>query len=508
MKCSFRRNPSFLAVLLLLTPPVVSAQVATAGASLHRAGPDSLYVDGVRIDGVALGFTIRRMPDGRWSVSEPVPAESGELPRGVVLDFARVETRSATEFVVSDVLLGRQFYSGKIEVNVDGSQVVAYEFEPSDPPLPEDNELLADLLDIYRDTVARISDVRDSDGSAAPEAPLTPEPPPPESDPDAPVVRPGSGAAPDAPIEAPEEPAAGGTTDTRLEVEPAAPRPPQTAADGTDRVIELLQRYTAAVEGELASLSAQMNAQSQRLGRLEEQVTELVALAREIEAGAVTHRGGAAGAAGRVPLDVSAFSPTVSLEAARALLGPAVPVDLTRAEAVTGDWRLSRSRAVQDDPDAFYAKLRLPFEQDATPRHYRFLASSLDPGWVGLGLHFAVESVERPAGYGHGESILVWLTRDPATYGVSDTFVEVYISYDDVNMERVAQARSPSRLAERTALEILFDPAAGFLTIAVNGVEYLRYRLTLPPGASAELTVRTLGRAMVEDLEVRSLATR
>ena len=64
-----------------------------------------------------------------------------------------------------------------------------------------------------------------------------------------------------------------------------------------------------------------------------------------------------------------------------------------------------------------FGKLLLPAEQKDSPVLYSFKAKSTDPPneWVGFGLHIYVDNVEK-RGYGLGDSLLVWLTRDQEVY--------------------------------------------------------------------------------------------
>ncbi len=201
---------------------------------------------------------------------------------------------------------------------------------------------------------------------------------------------------------------------------------------------------------------------------------------------------------------VDAMAPTLSLARARGEMATVDPIDVGAGRAVSGSWETAGpNRIVQTDSSARFAKLVLPYRQDSQPRLYRMLTRAIGDGWAGVGMHLGVSGVEAPAGYGHGRSLLVWLTRDAHTYGDETTFLEVYISYDDVTMNRVAQSALDSDLSTTTAVEVLMDPGAGMLTVAVGGIEQFRYRVNMAQGTGLELALRALGEGSFSDVEVR-----
>lgn len=243
------------------------------------------------------------------------------------------------------------------------------------------------------------------------------------------------------------------------------------------------------------------------LRRVREEQTRVSAA----EASEPSRRGNDAGAAGDATATPSSRErtayrdQTLTLPEARILMTRLQTVDLRESQPVEGEWETTTETARQTDSTARFAKLRIPYEQDGRPRLYRFVGKALDRGWAGLGLHFSIEGVERPRGYGHGQSFLIWLTRDESVYGTDDTFLEIYRSYDDVDMNRVSQSRARGTLGEDHVVEVLFDPGSGFVTVAVNGIEHVRYRLEYPGGASVELAFRALNQAEFRHLEVRTL---
>lgn len=426
----------------------------TAEARIHVAGPDLLFLDGVTISGQQYAVYLSSDTEGRWHVTSVEPVDRRALPADVYLDLVELSTPAADELRIENVYLDGEFYSGTVAFDSSFEQVRTYEFSPTSPPDPRKHRVIAQLADFY--------------GLA--ESPLDPaEETGTEAREDSPVAEP-SGDAP-----------------------PASP-PPAPASTDQDVVLQRLEEYAAQGAERLNRLESHLEALTQRVDAAVNAGSEAVSVLMN----RVTR--GTAGAS------VDDVAPTLSLARARAQLSSVDMLDLSAGSAVagTGEWHASDgNRITQTDPEARFAKLVLPYRQDSRPRLYRMLTRASSDGWAGVGMHLAVTDVELPAGYGHGRSVLVWLTRDVQVYGDETTFLEVYISYDDVTMNRVAQSALDSDLSEMTALEVLMDPGAGMLTVAVDGVEQFRYRVHLPQGAGLELALRALGRGEFSDLEVR-----
>lgn len=173
----------------------------------------------------------------------------------------------------------------------------------------------------------------------------------------------------------------------------------------------------------------------------------------------------------------------------------------------SGSWELSGGVAFQADEDAFFAKLAMPVEQERETVLYSFTVRTLDEGWVGAGLHLFVSDVERRRGYGMGSSLLVWFTRDPDVRRTTTTYLQLYKSDDDVNMERVLDAAIPEPLDETLRVDVLYEPQNQYITIAVNGVDRVRYRTWFGVETGVELAFRSLGRAEFQEFLVRTQPT-
>lgn len=447
----------------------------TADTRIHVAGPDMLFLDGVTIGGQQYAVYLSSDTEGRWRVTSVEPADRRALPADVYLDLVELSTPAADELRIDNVYLDGEFYSGTVAFDSSFEQVRAYEFSATSPPDASQHRLIAQVADSYGLT--------ESPGERAAESRGDGEP----------AEEPAADPSGDSPAAEPREDA------------PAASPPPPPVSADQDVVLQRLDEYARQGAQRLEEYAAQG---AQRMDRIEahlDALTQRVDAAVEAGSEAVSVlMNRVTGASGGASVDDVA--PTLSLARARAQMSSVETLDLSAGSAVsgTGEWHASDGRRVtQTDADARFAKLLLPYRQDSRPRLYRMLTRASGDGWAGVGLHLSVTDVELPAGYGHGRSLLVWLTRDVQVYGRETTFLEVYISYDDVTMNRVAQSALDSDLSETTALEVLMDPGAGMLTVAVDGVEQFRYRIHLPQGAGLELALRALGRGEFSDLEVR-----
>jgi hypothetical protein len=171
---------------------------------------------------------------------------------------------------------------------------------------------------------------------------------------------------------------------------------------------------------------------------------------------------------------------------------------------VMGSWRLSTNgNLTQADSEQYFARYEFPLEQRNESLLYRVQARSLDSGWVGYGIHLYTDN-SRLKGYGFGEGLLVWVTRDPEVYGTNRTYIEVYRSRDDVDMERVLHAAISESIEEFLDIEILYEPEREYITMSVNGEEKVRYKTWFDVDSGVNTALRSLGRAEFRNLTVRS----
>ena len=175
--------------------------------------------------------------------------------------------------------------------------------------------------------------------------------------------------------------------------------------------------------------------------------------------------------------------------------------------AQIGSWAVAEGALLQRDPNQYFAKYLVEVPQSPRRTLYRFTAASLDEGWVGVGLHIFVSNVDK-RGYGLGDSLLIWFTRDPAVYGTENTFLQVYRSSDDVNMGRVAGAMISEPIADSLDVAILYEPDTGYLTVSVNGEDKIRYRAWFDITRGVQIALRTLGRARFDEFTVHTAPER
>ncbi len=142
---------------------------------------------------------------------------------------------------------------------------------------------------------------------------------------------------------------------------------------------------------------------------------------------------------------------------------------------IVGQWVIADGTAKQIDPDAFYAKLAAPLVQDKRTFSYSFTAKSdaRGRGWVGLGIHVFTPKSYTLKGYGSGDSLCIWLTRDPVHLSENITRLQLYRSTDDWNMDLVDEIPVSESIYDANRFEVGVDPLAGTVSVSMNGTERL-----------------------------------
>jgi hypothetical protein len=149
------------------------------------------------------------------------------------------------------------------------------------------------------------------------------------------------------------------------------------------------------------------------------------------------------------------------------------------AQVIVGSWTIEGDKAIQTDKDVFFAKLSLPLRQaERGVYDYSFVAKSTAPrrGWVGVGAHFFASETRAPAGYGWGDSIVVWLTRDPVHYEKDITRLQIYRSKNDCWMAMIAEAVVPESIFDENRFDVRIDSKSGAVTVSLNGTERLEVK--------------------------------
>jgi hypothetical protein len=165
----------------------------------------------------------------------------------------------------------------------------------------------------------------------------------------------------------------------------------------------------------------------------------------------------------------------------------------TQSVPQIGSWTVEGDTAVQTDPEQYFAKLLLPIEQRTQPTLYSYETRSTGSGWVGTGLHIFVTDTTGKKGYGLGNSLLVWLTRDPEYYGTDDTRLQLYRSDGAVQMEMVLDAVIEEPISGYLDMDIIYDPITEYISVSVDGTEKIRYKTWFGIDSGLEIALRSLG---------------
>ncbi|MFW5843984.1 MAG: hypothetical protein ACOCW6_08660 [Spirochaetota bacterium] len=471
-------------------------------AHLHLAGPDSFYLRGVGMGAREVSLRVETTDGRGWQVTRVFDEDENLIPRGMMLDFATATRVGERRIRVEGLFLEGTAYGGTLDVRRDGTIVpVPGTFAESDPTLYNSGrgdpllELILDLAglraaeqelaelraehealaagqvglamerdrlekerEILRERVRRLDlenqqlqrELEALETATRPEAPTT------------------DGSAP---------PETGGLV-------------PAPAPEG----FEVLTAEIARLADEIRTLRIGLAETPAPVTSPEDVEEEIARLRRENDRlrRQVMDAGYEAFAVDRT----AGF-----VRLARDQLTEPLLSGFSSGGPQIGDWDITLTGAVQRDSDQFFAKMTIPLEDVTGPTLYEFAARTLDPGWVGLGMHIEVSNVEL-RGYGLGKSMLIWFTRDRDAYGHELTHLQIYRSDDDVNMERVADAVIPEVLSEFRQIGILYEPTTRYITISVDGVDRLRSSTWFDIDSGASIALRSLGAAEFRNLSV------
>lgn len=172
--------------------------------------------------------------------------------------------------------------------------------------------------------------------------------------------------------------------------------------------------------------------------------------------------------------------------------------------AALGSWALEGGVLHQRDSRQLFAKYVVPVQQNANQLTYAFRGRGSASGRAGFGMHVLASRSSNSDLYGFGSSYLIWVTRNPASYGTDQTFVQIYRSRSDVDMVEVASAGIRGSIASDQDYEIHVDRPAGIITVSVNGVEVLQYSDASSLAAGTVVAARAMGEAVFANLEVHT----
>jgi hypothetical protein len=172
-----------------------------------------------------------------------------------------------------------------------------------------------------------------------------------------------------------------------------------------------------------------------------------------------------------------------------------------------GTWTVQDGVAKQSDPEAFYAKLAAPLAQDRQALVYSVSAKSDAPGrgWVGVGMHvFSPSKAYTVKGYGSGDSLCVWLTRDPVHLKGDITRLQLYRSVDDWVMKLVDEVPVSESIYDYNRFDVKVDPLLGTVSVSLNGVERFSEKGVTGLSDGAYVLFRALDTAEFKDFKVES----
>ncbi len=504
-------------ILSILTTGLLSAQTVPlrqidfSGARISLAGPDSFYVRNVRFEDEGYAVTVSRDESGAWSVMELYAEAENLTPESLILDFATVSLEGERTLLIDGLFVDGAVYQGRLRIGEDESAELVDGFTPGsmDALNPERiRELREAILEIaaveYEERIDRLeAEIAEGIEAIARQEEVIEE-----------LTESNSALT----GELRERDAEIAELQGRLEtVSQELEGARQAASGGADgEAVEDLTLDIGRIERELralrqeadgiAELIRELQEENERLVRENEQLRTALDSPREEPREEPTEDPRVE----LVPSVPSPPEPSAELATARELLD-ALTARMSRSllegfssgEARMGQWSVSDATAEQNDRGEYFSRFALPLEQMSRPTLFRFTARSLErEDWTGFGLHLFASSVERPMGYGHGESLLIWFTRDPESYGSDNTFLQIYRSSDDVAMGRVAGGVIPEVITDEMAIEVLYQPESGDITVAVDGEVKLLYNGWFGIDEGVEIALRTKGRGRFEDLAV------
>jgi hypothetical protein len=509
-----------MALFAQAVPPLT--EIDFSDARVSQGGTESFYLKNVAVSDQTYSLTIALGDDGFWAVTDISPESDSAIPAEIILDFATIKAVDDTSLKIDWIIYNGGIVSGVLSLSDDG--ITVFEdfaqhgsFSDSSIEFPEE---LSNLL-VGRDTSAAEAELAGVRAEYEKQI---------------------------ADLQSLYDTAIVGNADlasenTGLKTQIAGLL--QTNEELQSRIAEMISDVDAAAEGNVSIPEALASRYVDKLEDLEEEIGALRTQIASLEGRIDRSEGVLVEAIASQP-SVTAPPVSDSLETIAlrkqvtelrernstlvaemeslekeirsvllqhgfiAVLKPTLTrtlaTDFTASEAQLGLWHVGPDRASQIDSKMLFGKLLLPVSQGDDPVLYSFKARSTDPPdkWVGFGLHIYVDGVVK-RGYGLGDSLLVWLTRDQEVYKTNYTYLQLYRSDDDVHMDRVMDAVIPEPITETTQVDVLYQPIRQYITISVNGEEKIRYKTWFGIDEGVEVALRSLGTAEFTDLEVLTL---
>ena len=132
-------------------------------------------------------------------------------------------------------------------------------------------------------------------------------------------------------------------------------------------------------------------------------------------------------------------------------------------------------------------------------------ARSTGADWVGFGIPIHGRGNWKLAGYGGGDSILVWITSDPKAYGDEAPRLQVYRSTDEVNMKLLSSTVVDVSIYDMHEYRVVFDQSSGTLNVSIDGAERLTLDTIKTMPGSSYAALRALDRAEFADFTITTM---
>ncbi len=462
--------------LVFADRPSMLEEIDFKSAYLYPSGPESFYLRNVQIDGVPHSVQLRQSEDGRFVIHQVNPESENIMPAEAVWDMAQVRYDGEGRIAIDGVIFKGRVLQGVFELDEDERLVLHDSFTEGSLSVEPDSRAEGILRLVLESEIAKQELEREGlrqelQGTKAE-------------------------------LERMQD---------RVEEAETAGRDYLQEIEGLINQVEQLERVNHELEREIGELERRLG-DNRTAGIEPELLQEIRGLRTEIESlRAELHE--ADSASGMQQRYTTLRNANQELEqrlleqlSRNGIIGAlserfTVDIPVEEGSPAGGSWNWSDGILHQTDRTALFARYRLPAPQDERPTMYRLQARSAGEGWVGYGIHIQASDVSLQ-GYGHGKSLLIWLTRDQRAYGDTTTYLQAYTSFDDVNMRKVLHAAADISINEFTRLEILVEPESNYVTVAADGQDIVRYKLFFPVEPGVEVALRSLNAADFRELEV------
>jgi len=507
-------------------------------ARVHPAGPNALYVRQVALKGKFFSFLAKQDAEGNWKIGEIFDEASNAFPVAAFFDIATLTVSSDGDLVIDGIMLDGKAVKKTARILADGSLSFVPGFESGSfvgsslersklLGRPHYDETITGLERLNSESLARIGSLETDNNkllataeSSQKELALAKK-----SEADAVAERDAALASQttllgeNTALKAQKDELSASITElksrnTALAKETDSLKTEITAlkvsSDGVEPKSGADTALTPADAGDVAGMQKQIETLDAKVKTLEGRVSTLEASGgsgNDSDVKATVARLQAENEklmAERATIENnvrSLFLKSGYIASLRPMFTKKILSGFEGGKSEMGSWLVKNGVLQQENKREFFSRYTLPLVQKGTTLLYSFSLKSTGKDWVGAGLHlYATDSPKR--GYGHGNSLLVWFTRDPDYYGNKHTYLQLYKSDDDVAMGRVLDAAIEEGIDTELKVEILYQPQDEYITMTVNGVEKVRYKTWFGVDEGVEVAFRTLDSAEFKNLEV------